>query len=331
MDINSDNISEPTYCFCTLALNEEYRICAMNLARDLQQYCPKIPFIIFTDEPGSFTKYPNVKVFKYKQQSISAVHDKIFAIQKALTIFNTSIIFLDADSRIFGSIPLNLKFPQGIVALKATGLMKDFKARLNKRLHVAVPEKILSMSKWNLFRYVRLIKFKSLKNKRIAKFKKRFHIIKHLAKKLRINLENTALVHEFLFTVTRENGREENFFREYKSISNYLMLHGIFRSVAYSMGLAAQKAGLSISRKPDKIFKGFEYFKDRILMETMRKGQEYDKMELYLLKERNLANKLAKRKYSTYLREKIKQVYLRIYLRTKLFLESLADIKFYYI
>ncbi len=103
------------FCFCTLALGENYCNLALELAKDLEEYSPNTYFIILTDKPQHFHKQTNILAFKHQQQSIGCYHDKRFAIAKALSLFN-SCIFIDADMRILAAVPNDLRWQPGITA-----------------------------------------------------------------------------------------------------------------------------------------------------------------------------------------------------------------------
>ena len=103
------------FCFCTLALGENYCNLALELAKDLEEYSPNTYFIILTDKPQYFYKQTNVLAFKHQQKSIGFYHDKRFAIAKALSLFN-SCIFIDADMRILAAVPNDLRCQPGVTA-----------------------------------------------------------------------------------------------------------------------------------------------------------------------------------------------------------------------
>jgi hypothetical protein len=109
------NISENSFCFCTLALGERYRFMVKELANDLKQYSSGTKLIVGTEKPNDFDSKQNIIAFKLHQQGVlHCYNDKRFVLEKALLNFKTAI-YIDADTRIVETIPNNLEFPAGLV------------------------------------------------------------------------------------------------------------------------------------------------------------------------------------------------------------------------
>lgn len=74
-----------SFCFCGLALAKRYRDCAINVAKDLQQYHPNIQYLILKDQAKDFVNIPNMTAIKHSQDSIMfPYHDRRLVIQIAL-------------------------------------------------------------------------------------------------------------------------------------------------------------------------------------------------------------------------------------------------------
>jgi hypothetical protein len=54
------------WCFGTLAVGKRYREHAINLAKDIQLYAPKISLIVLTDKPEEFIEYPVVQAIEHR-------------------------------------------------------------------------------------------------------------------------------------------------------------------------------------------------------------------------------------------------------------------------
>ncbi len=79
--------------------------------------------------------------------------------------------------------------------------------------------------------------------------------IKNLAHKLNVSLENTNWIGEALFIVTKDNGKEEEFFALWKKMAIYLELRGMHAGEGNIMGLAAAKVGWEVSKNEWEILK----------------------------------------------------------------------------
>lgn len=272
------------FCFCTLALGENYCNLALELAKDLEEYSPNTYFIILTDKPQHFHKQTNILAFKHQQQSIGCYHDKRFAIAKALSLFN-SCIFIDADMRILAAVPNDLRWQPGITA------------------------KIV----WH-----NIVKH----NKNQVEI----DILKKIARKYNWNLEDISFVHECLFVVTRDEGREIDFLLTWERIAAYCELNQFYRGEGHTIGLAAAKAGLQIRSDP---MAEIYFFKDKLELQKIKQGEaEVKKNSIYF----EIQQKLEYPQISIFERaiNKIRKMIMHFYRSWRLKILSLTDINFYY-
>lgn len=122
--------ADKEFCFATLALGKKYRALASLLAKDIEKYSPNTYFVVLTDYPTDFKNNPNVRAFKHRQQGVKCWHDKRFVIAKALQMFNTCI-FINADMRILGEVPADIKWLPGITARSGCSIIKHNKNKSN--------------------------------------------------------------------------------------------------------------------------------------------------------------------------------------------------------
>lgn len=284
------------FCFCTYVAGKTYRTLAKNLIGDLAKYSPGIPFIIYTDKSEEFKKYSNVLVFPHKRQGVLHYHERRFAIKKALSMFN-SCMYIDSDVRICSAIP-NRQWLPGITARSCAVMKKRFQEQINKS------------------------------NPPSKNTIKKFEIFQKMANKLNVDIDNTIWINEFLFVVTKDSGREENFLKNWEKLSLYAEVNGLHKHPAYAMALAANKANFEIRYD---VMEGLEFFDDRIEKIRIAKGQvsSKDKIEYFQIQNtvenphcsifKKILNKLVK--YFEYLYHSIR---LRV-------MTMLTDYRFYYL
>jgi hypothetical protein len=285
------------FCFCTLAFGNNYRNLALLLAKDLENYSPGTSFIVLTDEPRDFSKQPNVLAVKHQQQSVKLYHDKRFAIAKGLSLFD-SCIFLDADMRILAPVPQDMEW------IKTPGI--------NARACDTMPKKYA----------------KVLTGGADSKLLKEFKITKNLAKKLNLELDsgNVNFVYEYLFAVTKDEGKEIEFLNQWETIAAYYELNAVYEGEGNAIGIAAAKAELPVRWCA---MDGINFFKDRTELIRVQKGQsDMQDMKIYFEQQR----KLEYPKYS--LMEKLiiktrKQILYFFYL-LRLRIVTLKNFEFYY-
>jgi len=276
--------AEKAFCFCTLAIGENYRNLAVELAQDIAKYSPETPFLILTDFPEYFSDRANINAFKHQPQGIKFYHDKRCVIAKALSLFR-SCIFLDADMRIIGDVPENIEWLPGITARTGTAILKH-----NKR------------------------------------WPKHLEILEKVAQKLNLNLEEVKFVNEFLFTVTRDGGREQEFLESWEKIAPCFELKGIYDCEGNTIGLAAAETGFPV-RFDDR--DRFPFFKDKIERVRIKQGQVNPREKsAYFQRQQELEYPLRSPLKKIF--RKIRKVGGYFWRKTRLRLLSLRDFNFYY-
>jgi hypothetical protein len=101
-----------SYCFCGLALGKKYRLCAMDVGRDLQRYHPGVEYLILTDDPSDFRDLSNVIAIKHIQDSIMfPYNDRRFAIEKALERYDMTIQ-IDTEYSLFKAVYFHQRIKQ---------------------------------------------------------------------------------------------------------------------------------------------------------------------------------------------------------------------------
>ncbi|MEH2106185.1 hypothetical protein [Nostoc sp.] len=251
-------MSQQEFCFCTLALGKVYRTLAGLLAKDLELYSPNTAFIILTDHPQEFSKYPRVLAFQHQQQGVKCYHDKRFAIAKALSLFN-SCIFIDSDMRILAPVPEDIEWllEPGISARACMNMPKKFAKALGTT------------------------------NK---KFSREIEVIKKAAQffNLEPEWENVTFVHEYLFSVTKSTGKEIEFLETWSILAKYFELNGVYEGEGNAIGLAAYKAGLPVRWSQ---MSGISFFNNKIELIRIQKGQSnMDKMLTYFEEHERIAH-----------------------------------------
>ncbi|HEY9768140.1 MAG TPA: hypothetical protein V6C71_06465 [Coleofasciculaceae cyanobacterium] len=195
------------FCFCTLAISHRYCLLAKELAADLAKYAPEKMLIVYTDQPRQFESCSNVLAFKHYQKGVhSCMNDKRLVIEKALSIFNAAIFF-DADSKIIAPIDNNMTIQPGITVHRIDNILK---CKVNQRN------------------------------------KYRAEITQQIADKLNIDLKVTNLIPGNIFAISKEDGKEIEFFKTWDKIGRYFELKNLHYAEENSMGLAATKAGLTV-------------------------------------------------------------------------------------
>ena len=211
MTIENVNTEERQMCFCTLALGGKYCNFAMDLARDLEKYSSDKELLVLTNKPFFFKNQKNVLVFKHEPRSVYQYYDKIYVIEKALSLYE-SCIFLDSDIRIVDNVPTDLELPPGITADSCYSIYKLYE---------------------NMYKQER-------------RENPNWQLISTVANKLNINLDDVKFVWEYLFIV-KKNSQTEEFIKLWKKIGSFYELNGRFGGEGESMGLAAAKLNIPIN------------------------------------------------------------------------------------
>ncbi|BCL37273.1 hypothetical protein [Nostoc sp. MS1] len=201
------------------------------LADDIQKHSHNTQFIILTDKPAEFKQYSHVQAFYHRLQSVKGYHDKRFVLQKALELYDTCI-FLDSDVRILSTVSADMEFLPGITARAGCNILKHNNSD-------------------------------QLKQKKLPLFLE-------LSQKLSIDLENTGWLHEFMFTLKKDHGKEIEFLKLWGEISKVFELQGIYNGEGSIIGLASAASGLTIRYDSHD---RFLFFKDIIEKVRIQKCQ----------------------------------------------------------
>lgn len=233
--------SEKEFCFCTAVYGIEYLRLASLLAEDLQKYSPSSKLIIVTNRPGFFAGQSNVLAIKHRCRGVQPYHERRFAINYGLSFFDT-VISIDSDARILAPIAKELSFKPGLAAKSCCGLQKHMAERLKK------PTK-----------------------ERLAQQ----NIICRMAQSVDLDITNSALkfINEFLFAVTKDQGREQEFLRLWGELAILADTLGMHKHPTYAMAMAAVKSGFPVYRDE---MPGLEIFDDRVIRWNIQRN----KMEL---------------------------------------------------
>ncbi|MFM7426732.1 MAG: hypothetical protein ACKO7W_17335 [Elainella sp.] len=225
----------PSFCFGTLALGKRYRSHAALLAADLRQQSPETPLILLTDHPTEFSSFGNVVASYHKQQSVTCAHDKRFVIQQALAKFSTCIV-VDADVRILGPIPLDLNWRPGMTCMSFTSAQKHLDSFSERQMGART-------------------------------------LLAKTADRLNLDIASPDLkfVQDYLFAITRDEGREQAFLNYWNRISILLELYGLFNAEEFTIGLAAAKAGLPLHLRGESL-EQIHFFKNSLERSKIKAG-----------------------------------------------------------
>ncbi len=285
------------FCFCTLALGQNYCALALDLAQDLDKYSPGTQFIVLTDRPQEFSRQSNVLAFRHKPQSVKFYHDKRFVLEKALSLTD-ACIFIDADMRILAPIPQTMEW------LAVPGIA----ARACKTMLRKHSEAVAGQARDQDY--------------------KEYKVTEKVAQKLDLKLEDESVKHiqEYLFSVTKDSGRESEFLSQWGIIAPYFELSGLYAAEGNAIGLAAAKAGLQV-RWSD--MEGISFFKERIEVVRAKEGKSNpSEMAAYLERQRVL--EYPKRSVLGKVAAKLNKNLGFFYRSMRLRVLALGDFNFYY-
>lgn len=196
-------------CYTSLALGRLYNQHALQLAKDIALFSPKIPFVALTDRPHLYKNLNGVLEIKHTPQSVGIYHDKLFCIKESLSRFNTCI-FLDADCRLLGDFAQSRQWKPGITAKSCCSLQKHL-TRNSK------PQTV-----------------------------KAYELACQVAQLYRLNLEDARFVIEIAFIVSHIEDSISVFIQTWEEIRDTFESQGIFNGEGMAIALAALRSQLPI-------------------------------------------------------------------------------------
>ncbi len=158
------------------------------------------------------------------------------------------------------------------------------------------------------------------------KNKLEINILNNIAHKLNLDLTDITFVHECLFVVTRDKGRELEFLKNWEKIAAYCELHKFYRGEGHTIGLAAAQAGIEIRTNPMPEIK---FFKDKLELNKIKSGKiERSEVDIYLDKQKKL--EYPRKSILFRFINKISSIIMYLYRSLRLRVLTIRDIKFYY-
>ncbi len=151
-------------------------------------------------------------------------------------------------------------------------------------------------------------------------------ILHNIAQKLNLKLEDITFVHECLFAVTKDSGREIDFLKTWQKVANYCELNKMYRGEGHAIGLAAAQAGMKI--RIDSMSQ-INFFKDKLELPKVKSGNaENNQINAYLEKQQSL--EYPQKSFLTRLINKLDKSIMYLYRSSRLKFLTMKDIKFYY-
>ncbi len=200
-----------SFCFATLALRKPYREMARALAEDLVRFAPGKLLVIATDEPREFADLQNVRAHPHRQVGLfRCINDKRFALAIALEQYASTVIFIDADSRVRETLPQEFCLTSPL----ATTYTPNLGEQMEKYL-----------------------------------LPKEGKIVSQIARTFGVDISATPFVWDSSFAISRDNGREKVFFQVWGILTRLFDYHGAWITDGYCMALAAQVTGWTPSDK----------------------------------------------------------------------------------
>jgi hypothetical protein len=161
-----------------------------------------------SDQPSDFASCDNIIAFKLKQQGILHCYHDKRFVIAKALQDFPIVIQIDADVRITKDLPKTVEYTPGMIG----GFHESLIPHVNKY----TPERL----------------------ERIAK----------IAAKINLNLEEADFIGESLLIIARDQGKEQEFLRQWGLIGNYLELRGIYAGSGNIIGMAALKVDWKASR-----------------------------------------------------------------------------------
>jgi hypothetical protein len=283
--------------FCTSAFGKKYNLMAKLLVGDLEKFAPNHLFVIYTDIPALFKDSLNVLAVRHSCRGVLPYHERRFAIFHALKIAD-STIYLDSDVRICSPLPENLNFSPGLTARSCGNFQKHMKSQFERKSNS-------------------------------PKLRKTKYFIDKMAQRAGVDMNSPDLkfINEFLFAVTKQEGRELDFLELWGDLAIYADTLGLHKHPTYAMALAAAKSNFSVHRSE---MPGLDFFDDRIEHEKIKKGESHKDAKAEYFRQQENIEKVKKGVLSKFLRlisNKFKLFYnrTRVKLMFKLLPSKLID------
>lgn len=151
-------------------------------------------------------------------------------------------------------------------------------------------------------------------------------ILQRITDKFDLDLKDVSFVHECLFAVTKDQGRELEFLDTWERIAAYCELNKFYRGEGHAIGLAAAKIGWRVSVDP---MSEICFFKDKLELDKIKSGDtELQEINAFLETQKKL--EYPQMSLLRKLINKSHKIIMYLYRSLRLKIFNFTDIDFYY-
>jgi hypothetical protein len=152
-------------------------------------------------------------------------------------------------------------------------------------------------------------------------------LLRRMADKLTLDLTDVSFVHECLFVVSKDGGKEQEFLKIWAEISPFFELNGYYAGEGSTIGLAAKKANLE-TRQDDRL-REFPLFKDKFVLSALSRGIDVPEILVKFLEEQKKIEYKKRKLWEAFI-QKPRKFIQRNSIRLRLIIKTLRDYNFYY-
>lgn len=205
-------------CFATLAFGSEYRHHAERLALDFAVHGASFQFLMLADKPSKVLPRANLQVFPYVPEgALRRYHDKRLLVRAGLDAGFSTVVVIDANSRLVESLPARLDLQPGVNAFVTQPLEE----------HLREEERQVT------------------RRRRISTGRQR-RCLDRAAGMLGVALDRATFIQESVYALHGPADQLRSFVRQWGLLGRYMDYHGLAWSEGFAIGLAAAATGMQV-------------------------------------------------------------------------------------
>lgn len=206
-------------CFATLAFGRDYRYHAERLALDFAVFASHFPLLMLVDRPQDILSRPNLRTLLYRPEgALRRYHDKRLLVRAGLDAGYSTVVVIDANSRLVENLPSTLELKEGVNAFITQPI-----------LELLSEEESVSCTR-----------------KRFATTRHQRSCLERAARKLDLSLEKVTFIQESIYALHGPEDVLRQFVECWGRLGKFMDYHGLAWSEGFAIGLAAAATGLEV-------------------------------------------------------------------------------------
>lgn len=227
-----------------MAFGRVYRHHAERLALDFSVFAPQFPLLMLVDKPVDVVARPGLHISQYRPEgALRRYHDKRLLIEAGLNAGHSTVVVIDANSRLVEPLPTQLDLRPGLNAFITQPLLT----------HLQEEEQAAGSGRRRF----------STRHQR--------RCLERAAKELGVSMDKATFVQESIYALHAPERQVRDFIDVWGRLGRFMDYHGLAWSEGFAISLAAATVGMEVHQ--NRFLPMTCFYKHRLHGAPLARGQ----------------------------------------------------------